>query len=173
MSHNFLTSHAYLKDSAAEIRGSQLASPVHSRSSQRTSETLATKRAIQGALEQAVLAPDDIQIVELRYGSNQSAQLALGELKVAEDGHASPISHPFIGSTGLAGVCELGQYAAKRKHRSQSYTNLNSSLATPWLDSQQISLRGTKLPSVHDGTGRHSIRDSHLSSRSQGLAELG
>lgn len=109
VSQLILTSHAYLKDSAALIRAQKVASPVHSRASSATSETLSTKVAIQGALQQAVLAPDDIQIVELRHGSNQNVQQALGVLNVTEDGHASPISNPFIGSTGLAGLCELSE----------------------------------------------------------------
>jgi len=107
VSHLFLTSHAYLKDSAALIRAQKVASPVHSRASQATGETLSTKLAIQGALQQAQLDPSDIQIVELRHGSNSNVQQALGVLNVTEDGHASPISNPFIGSTGLAGYCEL------------------------------------------------------------------
>ena len=111
VSQAFLTSHAYLKDSSALIRSLELVSPVYSRSSKSTSERLATTRAIQGALEQALLSPDDIQIVELRHGSNLSAQQALGELRVSEDGHASPVSNPFLGSTGLSGLCELGKYS--------------------------------------------------------------
>ena len=108
MSRRFLRSHAYLKDSAAFISGAQVASPVHSRTSNENDDAIATKRAIQSALEQAVLAPEDIQIMELRVGSNQSAQQALGELNVTEDNSASPVSHPFSGSTGMAGLCELG-----------------------------------------------------------------
>jgi hypothetical protein len=54
------------------------------------------------------LGVEDIQIVELHLGSHQGAQEALGELKVSEDNSASPVSHPFVGSTGLAGLCELG-----------------------------------------------------------------
>lgn len=108
VNHTFLTSHAYLKDAAVVIRGAKVASPVHSQSPLTAEETLSTKLAIEGALEQAVLAPDDIQILELRHGSNMSAQQALGALNVTEDGHASPISNPFVGSTGLAGMCELG-----------------------------------------------------------------
>lgn len=110
VSELFLTSHAYLKDSSALIRAQKVASPVHSRASQATSETLSTKVAIQGALAQAALTPSDVQIVELRHGSNSNVQQALGVLNVSEDGHASPISNPFIGSTGLAGLCELREY---------------------------------------------------------------
>lgn len=109
VSEKFLITRAYLKDSAAMIRGFSLVSPIHIQSSNSDSETLGTKRAIQGALEQAVLAPEDIQIVELRHGSNPSAQQALGELRIAEDEGGSPVSHPFVGSTGLAGLCELGK----------------------------------------------------------------
>ena len=109
VSEAFLTSHAYLKDSAASIRGFSLVSPIYMKHSKSDSETLATKTAIQAALQQAVLAPDDIQIVELRHGSNPSVQQALGELRIAEDEGGSPVSHPFVGSTGLAGLCELGE----------------------------------------------------------------
>ncbi len=109
VNEQFMKSHTFLKASSAVIRGAKVASPVHSQSHQTASETLSTKMAIEGALEQAVLAPDDIQIVELRHGSNMSAQQALGALNVTEDGHASPISNPFVGSTGLGGLCELGK----------------------------------------------------------------
>lgn len=108
VSESFLTSHPFLKDSAALIRSSQLVGPKHSRSSKQNDEAVATRSAVQTALEQAMLAPDDIQIVELRHGSDRNVQQVLGELKVSEDGHASPVSHPFVGSTGLAGLCELG-----------------------------------------------------------------
>lgn len=91
------------------ILGAKVAGPVHAQSEQTARETLATKIAIQGALGQAVLGPEDIQIVELRHGSNLGVQQALGALNVTEDGHASPISNPFIGSTGLAGLCELSK----------------------------------------------------------------
>ena len=117
VSHLILTSHAYLKDSAMRIKGQKVASPVHSRASQATSETLSTKAAIQGALQQAVLGPDDVQIVELRHGSNSNVQQALGVLNVTEDGHASPISNPFIGSTGLAGICEMSKCVSKWRQR--------------------------------------------------------
>ena len=90
------------------IRSAKAASPVYSRTSQATSETLSTKRAIQGALQEAGLGASEIQIVELRHGSNTNVQTALGQLNVTEDGHASPISNPFVGNTGLAGLCELG-----------------------------------------------------------------
>lgn len=109
VSRRFLRSHAYLKDSSAYISGSHVASPVYSRASNKSDSALATKRAISEALQQAKLTVEDIQVVELHMGSHKSAQEALGELKVSEDNSASPVSHPFIGSTGLAGLCELGK----------------------------------------------------------------
>ena len=108
VSRRFLRSHAYLKDSSALISGSHVASPVYSRASKKNDSAIATKRAIQAALQQSKLDVEDIQIVELHLGSHQGAQEALGELKVSEDNSASPVSHPFVGSTGLAGLCELG-----------------------------------------------------------------
>ena len=109
-----MRSHAYLKDSSAYISGSHVASPVYSRASRKPDSALATKKAIQAALQQAQLGVEDIQIVELHLGSHQSAQEVLGELKVSEDNSASPVSHPFVGSTGLAGLCELGTLFAAR-----------------------------------------------------------
>ncbi len=88
---------------------SQVASPTHSRASKSDDETLSTKKAIQAALREAQLLPEDIQILELRHGSHSGAQAALGEMKVSEDSTASPISHPFVGRTGWAGICELGE----------------------------------------------------------------
>lgn len=114
VSRRFLRSHAYLKDSSAYISGSHVTSPVYSRASRKPDSSLATKRAIQAALQQAQLGVEDIQIVELHLGSHQSAQEVLGELKVSEDNSASPVSHPFVGSTGLAGLCELGKPFADR-----------------------------------------------------------
>ena len=108
------------------IRAAELVSPIHSRSSNSDSETLATKTAIQRALERAVLAPDDIQIVELRHGSNPSAQQALGELRVSEDGHASPVSNPFVGTTGLAGLCELGKCSSLHGNIARSFVPINT-----------------------------------------------
>ena len=116
VSQGFLTSHAYLKDSAAQIIGSQMASPVYSRSSNSNNEALSTKRAIRAALQQASLDVEDIQIIELRHGSNASAQQALGELHVTEDNSASPVTHPFVGTTGLAGLCELGKLSRRHKY---------------------------------------------------------
>lgn len=110
----FLSSHVYLKDSAALILSSKVAGPNASQSEKARDETTATKKAIQAALQQAVLAPEDIQIVELRHGSNASVQQALGELRVSEDNSASPVSHPFVGSTGLSGLCELGKFLLPR-----------------------------------------------------------
>ncbi len=115
VSRRFLRSHAYLKDSSAYIAGSHVASPVYSRASRKPDSALATKRAIQSALQQAQLGVEDIQIVELHLGSHQSAQEVLGELKVSEDNSASPVSHPFVGSTGLAGLCELGTVFIDRR----------------------------------------------------------
>jgi hypothetical protein len=109
VSSSFLRSHAYLKDAAVLISGSNVTSPKHSRSSSSDDETIATKTAIQSALRQAQLTPEDIQILELRHGASSSAQAALGEMKVSEDSTASPVSHPFVGRTGLAGLCELGE----------------------------------------------------------------
>lgn len=110
VSQTFLQSHAYLKDSAILILASQVNSPIHSRTSNADDETIATRTSIQAALRQSALLPEDFQVVELRHGSNQSVQAALGEMKVNEDSTASPVSHPFIGQTGLGGLCELGEW---------------------------------------------------------------
>ena len=109
VSHSFLFSHAYLKDSAALISSIEAASPIHFRPSSAEDETISTKTAIQSALRQSALVPEDIQIMELRHGSSHSVQAALGELRVNEDSTASPVSHPYVGTTGLAGLCELGK----------------------------------------------------------------
>ena len=82
---------------------------MHFRPSNTEDETISTKTAIQAALRQSALVPEDIQIMELRHGSSHSAQAALGELRVSEDSTASPVSHPYAGTTGLAGLCELGK----------------------------------------------------------------
>ncbi|KAK3705096.1 hypothetical protein LTR37_013463 [Vermiconidia calcicola] len=104
VSHGFRISHAYLRDSAVIVRGCRTAGAIHSRSSNADDETITAKFAIQAALQQAALSPEDIQIIELRHGSDQGIQAALGELNVTEDGTASPVSHPFVGVTGLAGL---------------------------------------------------------------------
>lgn len=104
-------------------------SPIHSQAENADDEIIATRTAINAALEQSQLLPEDIQIMELRHGSDERVQAALGavrsiyhfcisksiltdksciQMHVTEDNSASAVSHPFIGRTGFGGMCELG-----------------------------------------------------------------
>lgn len=74
----FLRSHAYLKDSSIKILSSQVKSPIHSNAENADDEIIATRTAINAALEQSQLLPEDIQIMELRHGSDERVQAALG-----------------------------------------------------------------------------------------------
>lgn len=111
VSGSFLTSHAFLKDSSALILSSKLVGPKHSRSSKQNDQAVASKSAIKAALQEAELSSDDISIIELRHGSDRNVQQVLVELHVSEYGQATPVSHPFVGSTGLVGLCELGKFS--------------------------------------------------------------
>jgi len=67
------------------------------------------KSVVQRALRQAQLQPKDVQMVVAQPSFNQSAQLALSDF-----GATQPPSLPdspsslLVGTTGLAGLCELG-----------------------------------------------------------------
>lgn len=128
VSESFLRSHAYLKDAAILISATQVNSPIHSQAENADDEIIATRSAINAALDRAQLLPEEIQIMELRLGDNPSVHAALGAMKVTEDNTASAVSHPvsliwsfkltqleltiltkFIGRTGFGGICELGE----------------------------------------------------------------
>lgn len=106
VSDMFLTSHAYLKDGAACIRGASVANSFYSRKSGGKDDARKVKAAVNAALSQARLGPQDIQILE-EVGSQKSGK-ALGDLNANSK---SPVKSRalFDGTTGLASLCGLGE----------------------------------------------------------------
>lgn len=109
VSNLFLTSHAYLKDSAAAIRACYVVNRVHTRSLGGSKSLRPMQTAVQHALRQAQLEAKDIQIVETQLGSNQDARQALSNFHDLQTrGYLEATT--FHGTAELAGLCELGKF---------------------------------------------------------------
>ncbi|EME41479.1 hypothetical protein DOTSEDRAFT_73780 [Dothistroma septosporum NZE10] len=103
----FLTSHAYLRDSAVCIRGASLTNRVYSRSSSGPDHQHSITRAVQAALRQAQLERTEIQVLEVRSRSAGIARQALsGEFDFTPREPPSKLV-PLVGTTGLAGLCAI------------------------------------------------------------------
>jgi hypothetical protein len=99
----FLTSHAYLKDSAVCVRACHLAAAGKD-----------PRRPIINALKQANLEAEEIQLVEVQGTISSPSQgkkiLSNGDFK--EDVISAPELAPLVGfgTTSLTGLCEIGKY---------------------------------------------------------------
>ncbi|EME78190.1 uncharacterized protein MYCFIDRAFT_89322 [Pseudocercospora fijiensis CIRAD86] len=106
----FLTSHAYLKDSAICICGSALTSTIFQRSLHLSqggeNQSRTVKTAVARALRQANLQQRDIRILEISFSSNWDPRKALLDFDVAPQLSSKPDDR-FTGATGLASLCSL------------------------------------------------------------------
>jgi hypothetical protein len=99
----FLTSHAYLKDSAVCVRACHLAAAGKD-----------PRRPVINALKQANLEAEEIQLVEVQGTISSPSQgkkiLSNGDFK--EDVISAPELAPLVGfgTTSLTGLCEIGKY---------------------------------------------------------------
>lgn len=110
VSQLFLTSHAYLKDSAALVRAATIGSTVYSSSARQNDDSRAARTVVQKALRQAGLEPAEIQLVEVRSAANLNSKQreALGDFRVSDSkGLRSSSMGSFSGAVGLVGLCEL------------------------------------------------------------------
>ena len=104
----FLTSHAYLKDSAICINGFSLSDQVYSRSLGGPDATRTFTKAARDALSQAQLKPTDIQLLHLP----QALRNSLPRVLAGFDAAASELSRPLAsqsGTVGLGVLCTLGK----------------------------------------------------------------
>lgn len=106
----FLTSHAYLKDSSVRIRACILTSQFHSRSANGANDARTAKTAVQLALRQAQLQPQDLQIVEVQHSATQYLREALGGAKISQPQEPWSPSDAIGTTTGWRGLARLGEY---------------------------------------------------------------
>ncbi|KAK3111055.1 hypothetical protein LTR53_014071 [Teratosphaeriaceae sp. CCFEE 6253] len=105
----FLMSHAYLKDGAIRIQASSL---TERKQSSTTSKSNAAESAVQNVLRQARLQPKDVQVVEAQPSFSATAQSALRDFEALQPQGPPDTSSLLVGTTGLAGLCELGKFLA-------------------------------------------------------------
>ncbi|KAK3115786.1 hypothetical protein LTR53_004517 [Teratosphaeriaceae sp. CCFEE 6253] len=105
----FLMSHAYLKDGAIRIQASSL---TERKQSSTTGKSNAAESAVQNVYRQARLEPKDVQVVEAQPSFSASAQSALRDFDALQPQGPPDTSSLLVGTTGLAGLCELGKYLA-------------------------------------------------------------
>jgi hypothetical protein len=99
----FLTSHAYLKDSAIFVRACHLAAAGKD-----------PRGPVINALKQANLEAEEIQLVEVQgtISSPSQGQKILSNGDFKEDVISAPELAPLVGfgTTSLTGLCEIGKY---------------------------------------------------------------
>ena len=102
----FLTSHAYLKDSAVCVRACHLAAAGKD-----------LRGPVTNALRQANLGAEDIQLVEVQGTVSSPAQgqelLSNGDFE--DEAISAPELPPLVGfgTTSLTGLCEIGKHASQ------------------------------------------------------------
>jgi hypothetical protein len=98
----FLTSHAYLKDSAVCVRACHLAATGKD-----------PRGPVFSALRQAKLGAEDVQLVEVQgtVSSPSQGQVLLSNGDFKEDAISAPELAPLVGfgTTSLTGLCEIGK----------------------------------------------------------------
>lgn len=105
----FLTSHAYLKDSSIHIRACSLTSRFHSRTANSANQARTAKTAVQTALRQAQVRPQDLQIIEVKRGSYQQHLREALEGAAATQSQTPQSSSCTTSVTGWSGICGLGE----------------------------------------------------------------
>lgn len=109
VSNAFLTSHAYLKDSAVCIRACSLASPVHPQSPSGPNDARTIQIAVKSALRQARLESKDTQIVGAQHKSDAHVRQALSKFSPTQSRGPLESLESLIETAGLAGLCGLGE----------------------------------------------------------------
>lgn len=102
----FLTSHAYLRDSAICVRACHLAAAGKD-----------PRGPVINALRQADLKAEEVQLVELQgtISTPSKGQELLSNGDFKEDAISAPELAPLVGfgTTGLTSLCEIGKYKSK------------------------------------------------------------
>lgn len=102
----FLTSHAYLKDGAVNIRGIAVSNSVYSSSLGGPDLSRSARAALDTALRRAQMAQKDVQTVDIRHSSDQIAKEALSDINAAPQLPAGS-AQTFTGVTGFVALCGL------------------------------------------------------------------
>lgn len=105
----FLTSHAYLKDSAIQIKACSQVSRIQISTSNDSADFRTAKTAVNTALQYASLSPQDIQIVSIAAGTKTTRQTELSELGHAHSPERLQSLGQVTGSSGLTSLCGIGK----------------------------------------------------------------
>lgn len=144
---HFLTSHAYLRDSAVRVRACHLAVAGKD-----------PRGPVVSALKQASLDAGEIQLVEAQGTTPSSVR----ELRLASNGAISeedavsaselpPLAG--FGTTSLTGLCGIGKYTTKMNQYDALLTRSAHSLATSRLG-PRVEARPSQFSAVHHDSKR-------------------
>lgn len=161
----FLTSHAYLKDSAIRIRGFSLANQIYSRTLGGSDRSRTFQRTASDALRQAQLKSADIQLLHLPQTLRGSNPQAL----VGFDAAASELSRPLSSHSSTAGLtilCSLGKVPSI--HTQASANACPVWQFRGWADGLPLQARNCLLCT----SGPHDIASILILERSDGRAAL-